>query len=116
MREVKLPARNRAGLRLVIASQQRVVWLHDPVEGKNILIPVTNLYNELMLEKRIRDPQIALDHRHMFAPDNRFSDKEIAAAFVRYNVLYHKIGVELFDVPATPARSFWAAMFKRRTH
>lgn len=115
VREVKLPA-SRDGLRLVIAPTKRVVWLHDSADMMNRLIPVTNFYNELVISQGIRDPKIALDHSLLFTDDARWSDAHLAEAFVRYNVLYKKVGLELFDKPDERHQSLLKRLFGRSKH
>ncbi len=113
VREVPLPTR-RAGFRLVIAPQQRVMWLHDPEERVNQIIPVSGFYNELVIGKGIRDPKIALNHALLFSEPERFADADIVDAFKRYNVLYKKIGIALFDSPPERHASVWEKLFGRK--
>lgn len=113
VREVPLPAGRDTDLRLVIAPQSRVLWLHDGTERTNTLIPVTSFYNELVLTKNIRDPKIALNHRLLFDDGAQFTDHDLSEAFIRYNVLYRKVGVGLFDTAKPQTTSFWNRLFGR---
>jgi hypothetical protein len=54
-------------------------------------VPVTNYYNELMLLKQIRDPEIALSSRKLFERLDEYSDTDLANAFLAYNRLRTKI-------------------------
>ena len=84
---------------LALCPTDKRVWVHDRTGGLNHLIPVTNYYNELMLHKNIRDPGIALDASNLFRDLSRYSDGELAYAFMAYNRLKTKIqapaGVEV---------------------
>jgi hypothetical protein len=60
----------------------------------NHLIPVTNFYNELMLHKNIRDPKVALDSKRLFLEHEKYSDEDIAYAFLTYNRIRTKVHLE----------------------
>lgn len=79
---------------LVVDSERRLLWLYDGATGGIMLIPVTNFYNELMLTKGVRDPQIALEHRRLFSDATENSDEELRAAFARYNTTFRKVDAE----------------------
>ncbi len=108
VREVQL--NSRRDLLLVIAPARRVLWIHDAYELTNLLIPVTNYYNELMLLKGIRDPHRALDHRWLFLEPNGFTDAELRRAFARYNRAFPKVDPVRVAEPVAAAaaeRSIW---------
>jgi hypothetical protein len=78
---------------LALCSTDRRLWVYDPSTGVNRLIPVTNFYNELMLHKNIREPGIALDSRRLFTELSRYSDSDLAYAFLTYNKIRTKVQV-----------------------
>lgn len=82
---------NDRNLLLVISPARRVLWLHDMLDGTSTLLPVTNFYNELMLLKGIRDPQVALDHRRLFNHPDEFTDVDLRESFIRYNLAFRKV-------------------------
>lgn len=92
VREVSL--NSGRDLLLVISPARRVLWLHDSLDGTSTLMPVTNFYNELMLLKGIRDPQIALDHKRLFAHPDEFTDVDLRQSFIRYNLAFRKVSPE----------------------
>jgi hypothetical protein len=101
LRELTLD--ERAELVLALDPRRRVMWLHDAVTRGNTLIPVTNFYNELMLLKGVRDPDIALVHRRLFDNPEESSDAELRAAFRRYNATWRKVDADRLGVEQTVA-------------
>lgn len=101
VREVSIDA----NLMLAIAPEEKRIWLHDRTSGMNLLLPVTNFHNELMLYKGIRDPKVALDVRHFFAGQNGYSDEDLREAFVRYNAPRQRVTVQ--PRPVAPRRGGW---------
>lgn len=99
VREVVLATGTLGTLRLAISPGQRVIWLHNENDRTNTLVPISGFYNELVIAKRIRDPKVALNHRLLFTQAALFNDADIVEAFVRYNVLYRKVNVGVFDPP-----------------
>jgi hypothetical protein len=95
LREVPMHSTGPDGGRFVLAvcSTDRRLWVFDPSTGVNRLIPVTNFYNELMLHKNIREPGIALDSRRLFTDVDRFSDSDLAYAFLTYNKIRTKVPI-----------------------
>jgi len=87
----EVPLNPQEDMLLVISPVKRVIWIHDRHDMTNTLIPVTNFYNELMLLKGIRDPDIALDHKRLFTELGDFTSAELRGAFVRYNLAFRKI-------------------------
>lgn len=79
---------------LAICASDRMMWLYDSRSGVNHPIPVTNYYNELMLHKNIRDPNIALDSKRLFTDHSRFSDTDLILAFKTYNQLRAKVELD----------------------
>jgi hypothetical protein len=82
-------------LTLAISSQEKRLWLHDRGSGMNLLLPVTNFHNELMLYKGIRDPGIALDIAQFFSGHAGYSDADLRETFIRYNAIRPRVLVEM---------------------
>lgn len=78
-------------LLLAVSPAKRTLWIHDGIMMTNVLIPITNFYNELMLLKGVRDPRIALNHSLFFTEPDSCSDDELRAGFVRYNMSFRKV-------------------------
>jgi hypothetical protein len=89
LREIALD--DTGELVLALDASRRTLWLHDRTTKGNTLIPVTNLYNELMLLKGVRDPSVALEHRRLFDAPAENSDAEVRDAFRRYNSTWRKV-------------------------
>lgn len=78
---------------LVIARQEKRLWVHNRTNGMNLLIPITNFYNELMLQKSIRDPNIALKSARFFQDLDSYTDSELRSSFIAYNKLKPKVEI-----------------------
>jgi hypothetical protein len=99
---------------LVVAPADKRVWLHDCRSVMNHLIPITNFYNELMLHKRIRTPETALRSSLFFDHHASYTDRELAASFVSYNAMRHRVDVE--RPPSHPEPGGLAHRLKRLLH
>ena len=91
---------------IAIGRRERRLWLYDGESGMNILIPMTNFYNELMLHKNIRDPNIALVSHNFFTHLDKYSDDDLRGAFIAYNNLKRKVErkIEPFSSNKNPTR------------
>jgi hypothetical protein len=76
---------------LVVCSRDRRMWVYDGRSGVNALIPITGFYNELMLQTGIKDPNIALEPKHLFETSPRHSDADLIRAFAAYNTRRGKV-------------------------
>lgn len=102
-REVPLGTSGRKVLRLALCPRDERLWVFEGDSGITHILPVTSFYNELMLHKGIRDPQVALDTHRLFSDLASFSDDDMTSAFQMYNQLHRKVD---FDKPLAlePAR------------
>ncbi len=107
LREVAI----EAGIVLAISRDEGRLWVFDATSGMNILIPITNFYNELMLHKRIRDPKVALSSNRFFPHLEEYTDDDLRAAFLAYNKVRRKVDVQSKEV--MPAKSSRFASLKR---
>jgi hypothetical protein len=98
-------------LTLAIAPQEKRVWVHDRASGMNLLVPVTNFHNELMLYKGIRDPKVALDIVQFFAGQNDYSDADLRETFIRYNALRPRVKIQA--PPPVPSPKGFVHTLKR---
>jgi hypothetical protein len=89
VREVQIDSRSV----LAIAAADKRLWLYDGATGMNHPIPVTNYHNELMLQKQIRDPAIALRAGLLFDQLSSYSDDDLRGAFVSYNAARRRVEV-----------------------
>lgn len=80
---------------LAIAPAHKKIWLYEYEAGVNHLIPVTNLYNYLMIVKNIRDIKIVGNQNLFFKDLNACSDNEIISAFILYNNYFKKFNLNL---------------------
>ncbi len=80
---------------LSIAPAHKKIWLYEYETGVNHLIPVTNLYNYLMIVKNIRDIKVAGNQNLFFKDLNSFSDSEIISAFILYNNYFKRFNLNL---------------------
>ena len=79
---------------LALCAIDKRLWVYDAATGMNLLIPLTNYYNELMLHKNIRDPKIAFDAKRLFSELSNYSDAELTYAFLTYNKIKTKVHVK----------------------
>jgi len=93
-REVSMRTSGGRSLTLAVCRDDERLWIHDSLTGMNIPVPITNFYNELMLHKKVRDPEIALDPRKFFAGLPGFEDRELIEAFRTYNMIRTKVSME----------------------
>ena len=79
---------------LAICVHDKRLWVYDSTSEMNRLIPLTNFYNELMLHKNIRDPNIALQAKRLFDDLPRYTDADLTYAFLTYNKIKTKIHID----------------------
>ncbi len=79
---------------LAIVPKHQKLWLHDTETGINHLIPISNFYNHLMLTKNIRDSKIALKPSSFFIEHEKYSDKDLASAFLYYNKYMKRVEID----------------------
>ena len=114
IREVAMKTRNGSLLVLAICPRDRRLWVNDQSSGVNHPIPVTNIYNELMIQKNIRDPKRALDYNRLFSEISSFSDADLSKAFASYNDIRTKIHLrDRIVLEETKKKSFITRVFSR---
>ncbi len=91
LRKVEMKTGRGLTLVLAICAFDQRLWVFDASSGVSHPIPVTNFYNELMLQKNVRDPKIALNARRLFSDLSDYEDSDLVKAFVTYNALRTKI-------------------------
>ena len=91
VREVVIPVGLQQRLVLAICVRDLRIWVYDNETAVNFPIPVTSLYNELMVQKKIRDPARALNSKRLFSDLHSFADTELTDAFFRYNRLRTRV-------------------------
>jgi hypothetical protein len=96
---------------LAIAAGERRILLHASDTSMNYLLPVTNLYNELMIHLGVRDANVALDSRRLFTDLASFGDADFRAAFVAYNVLKRRVTIS-GPPPSLQGRSMLSRLFR----
>ncbi len=107
-REVKV----NDALTLALVPEEKRMWLHDSVTKMNLLIPITNYYNELMLHKSIREPKIALKSNLLFEQLGSYSDEDLRSAFLAYNRIHKKVDVPFHE----PAKADEAGVLAKLIH
>ena len=83
---------------LAISPEEKRIWLHENDSGINHLIPLSNYYNQLMIEKNIRDPKIALKPNLFFGDKtgkhSEYTDIELRNTFISYNKYLRKLDIK----------------------
>ena len=100
---------------LVIAKDEKRIWLHDVAAMMNHLIPITNFYNELMIYKKIRDPLIALKSNLLYEDLQQYSNSDLREAFVSYNKIHKKVYIspKETEIEKRGSRGFLGKIFQR---
>jgi hypothetical protein len=96
---------------LALSREERRLWIYDGRSGMNLLIPVTNYYNELMLQKKIRDPVVALNPDRFYSDLQIFTDAELRESFLAYNASRRRVDITV-PVAGAGATGF-SALLKR---
>jgi len=116
VREVPMRGEGGDKFTLSICAVDKRIWIFDAVMQVIHLIPVTNFYNELMLHKNIRDPKIALDGKRLFAEHDRYTDVDLAHAFLAYNRLKPRVHIQGGIVTGPQAKKHtWLRRLTQRT-
>jgi hypothetical protein len=91
VRKVEMKTGTGQNLILAFCLTDQRLWVYNQQSGINHLIPVTGFYNELMLQKRMQDPTIALNPKRLFSDLGTYSDSALTRAFSSYNKLRTKV-------------------------
>jgi hypothetical protein len=94
------------GVVLAICPAEKRLWVWEKSGGVVLLIPVTNFYNELMLQNRVRDPEVALRSQLLFERADSWPAAELRSAFRAYNATRKR--VELLE-PSREQPPGWRA-------
>lgn len=114
LRELRMMTTHRRPLVLAICAGDEKLWIYDSATGMNHPIPHTNFYNELMLHKRIRDPETALDPKRLFADLQSHTDADLISAFQSYNQVRTKIPLEdEIVIPPERPRSLFSRIISK---
>ena len=83
---------------LAISTEEKRIWVHEFGSGINYLIPLSNFYNQLMLQKNIRDPKIALKPKLFFEQGtggvSDYTDIDLRNTFITYNKYLRKLEIK----------------------
>jgi len=79
---------------LTIAPEHKKIWLHEYKSGINLLVPLTNFYNELMRGSNIKDASVALNPASFFENIDKFNDEQLVLAFFSYNRYLRKFDIQ----------------------
>lgn len=93
VREVKINTPHPAAV-LTLCYNDNRVWLYDETDGVNHPIPATNLHNELMLYKHIKDPEKVLNWKNLFNNPKDYTDGDLRQAFIIYNQTWRRISIQ----------------------
>ena len=95
---------------LAILAKERRLLVYDGSSGMNHLVPVTTFYNELMVVKNIRDPDIALHSGRLFDELASYRDGDLRDAFVAYNRLKRRFPVAAAEESRETRRGILSSM------
>jgi hypothetical protein len=113
LREVPMRTTGGMPLSLAFCVHDERLWVHSGRTLVNHPLPVTNFYNELMLQTRTRDPRIALAPRFLFERLATYSDRDLTAAFRSYNQIRPKVLLsEPLEVPLPASRTVLARIIR----
>ncbi len=101
---------------LAISKSDKKIWLHNLESKVNTLIPVTNFYNQIMLEQKVREEKKVTDSSLLFENLESFSDNTIRNSFIAYNHYFHKFNIDLKESSkqnsASKKKNFFKKLFK----
>ena len=97
---------------MVIAPAHKKIWLHETSSGVNHLVPVSNLYNYLMMMKNIREADIVSKPVLFFQNHNNYNDAEIMSAFLVYNKYFKKFKIDYSGFEFQSAKPKKKSIFK----
>ncbi len=114
VREVVLKTRSGQQPVLAICAKDHRLWVYNDATGVNHPIPVTNIYNELVMQRDVREPAVVLDSKRLFSDLSQYTDAELARAFAAYNTVRTKIPLEGgFSIEEPSKRSFLKRLFSK---
>ena len=79
---------------LVIAPAHKKVWVYNSKSGINHFVPVTNFYNEMIMQTNIKDTEIALNPGKLFSNLDDFSDEQLIEGFLVYNKYWKRVELD----------------------
>lgn len=83
---------------LAVSAEEKRIWLYEFETGINHLIPLSNFYNQLMIQKNIRDPKIALKPNLFFGngtgKHSDYTDIDLRNTFLTYNKYIKKLNIK----------------------
>ncbi len=83
---------------LAISSEEKRIWAYEFDSGTNYLIPLSNYYNQLMIQKNIRDPKVVLKPNLFFekgiGKHSDYTDSELRNTFISYNKYLRKLDIK----------------------
>lgn len=83
---------------LAIVEKHEKIWLHDIFSGINSIIPVTNYYNSLMMNKKIRDSKVLLNPKSIFKNLSNFSDEDLTLALFAYDKYFKRFDLSKYYI------------------
>ncbi|MEX2116050.1 MAG: hypothetical protein WEB37_04130 [Bacteroidota bacterium] len=104
VREVVMSTASGRRMVLAICPKDKRLWVYDERTRVNHPVPITNFYNELMLHRHVRDPEIALYPDRLFSDLGQYSDEALVKAFRSYNMIRTKILLEDEIIVSAPKR------------
>jgi hypothetical protein len=103
------------------ASKEKKLWLYEFESGINYLIPLSNFYNQLMIQKNIRDPKVALKPNLFFESGlgsiEKYSDDDLRNAFITYNKYLRRLNIKeeiVFSKTKIKKRKFFNFLTKEK--
>jgi len=86
---------------LAIASVHDKIWLHNIISGVNSIIPISNFYNSLMMNKNIRNSQALRSPKSIFRNLSSFSDNDLSLTLFAYDKYFKRFNLSKYYTPIT---------------
>ena len=100
---------------LAIAPHHKKIWVYNSKSGINHFVPVSNFYNEMILQTEIKDPAIALNPGRLFTNLDEFSDEQLTAGFLTYNRHWKRVelGHHFDELKSEQKKKSFLDLFKK---
>ncbi|MGK9475203.1 hypothetical protein [Melioribacter sp. OK-6-Me] len=101
---------------LAIAPQLKRIWLYEFETGLNYLIPLSNLFNEIMRAKKIQSPKIVGNPDYLFENIDEFEDEDFIRGLYFYNKYIRRLDIklELNEIPKSKSIFDLFSLFKTK--
>jgi len=81
---------------LAIAPVHEKIWLHNIISGVNSIIPISNFYNSLMMNKNVRNSKTLSSPKSIFRNLSTFSDNDLSLSLFAYDKYFKRFNLNKY--------------------